>query len=73
MDSGVTVIKIKVNDMKLDGDGLLKDILFEIAQMDEEIKSSVKLGWYEKAARLHLQKEGMHKVRQMIELGDHII
>ncbi len=59
--------------MKLDGDGLLKDILYEIARMEAEIVVSVRCGWYEKAARLHMQIEGMHKVRQMIELGDHII
>ena len=59
--------------MKLDGDGLLKDIEYEINKLLEEIDNAVGNNWYTKAAALSIEMDGVAKVRSMIRLGDRII
>lgn len=59
--------------MKIDGDGLLKAINWELTELQKEIDSSVAVNWYEKAAKLHIKREGVESVRSMIHLGDHVI
>lgn len=59
--------------MKLDGKTLLEAIEEEIGRLQMEAVQNSGIGWYESAAKLHVQAEGLAKARQMIMLGDYTL
>jgi hypothetical protein len=59
--------------MKLDGDKLLVDLRLEIINLEDERDHASKMGWFEKAAKCHVNIEGLRKSVQMIKLGDYTI
>ena len=66
-------VSILIEPMRLDGTKLLSSISDEIRCLKVEIEHAVGHGWFEKAARLHVLREGVIKVQSRINLGDYTI
>lgn len=58
---------------KLDFEEYVKALAEEIDRLEEECVHASKNQWYEKAAKLQMQREGVRKAKFMAEAGDYVV